>query len=50
MVSFDINDIQTVNFILSQFADWRGMAHAFVTFGIQRENHVEYIAISVEIR
>ena len=49
-VTFDIKDVQTVDFVLSQFADWRGMAHAFVTFGIQRSSHMEYIAISVEIR
>ena len=49
-VTFDIHDVQTVDFVLSQFADWRGMAHAFVTFGIKREEHIEYIAISVEIR
>ena len=49
-VIFNINDVQTVDFVLSQFAAWRGMAHAFVTFGIQRENGLEYIAISVEIR
>ena len=49
-VSFSIEDVQTVDFVLSQFAEWRGMAHAFVTFGIQREDSMEYIAISVEIR
>ena len=49
-VIFDIKDVQTVDFVLSQFADWRGMAHAFVTFGVQRLNRIEYIAISVEIR
>ncbi len=54
-VEFDLDQVQTVDFVLSQFADWRGMAHAFVTFGIQsptprNPDNMTYIAISVEIR
>ena len=54
-VEFDLEQVQTVDFVLSQFADWRGMAHAFVSFGIQSPtnddaNNIEYVAISVEIR
>ena len=49
-ITFDIHDVKTVDFVLSQFAEWRGMAHAFVTFGIEQDSEMEYIAISVEIR
>jgi len=49
-MTFDIHDVKTVDFVLSQFAEWRGMAHAFVTFGIEQDSELEYIAISVEIR
>ena len=49
-MTFDIHDVKTVDFVLSQFAEWRGMAHAFVTFGIEQDSEMEYIAISVEIR
>lgn len=49
-ITFDIHDVKTVDFVLSQFAEWRGMAHAFVTFGIEQDSEMEYVVISVEIR
>lgn len=48
--SFQMSKVQTVDFILSQFAEWRGMAHAFLTFGYETDTGMEYLAISVEIR
>ena len=48
--SFQMSKVQTVDFILSQFAEWRGMAHAFLTFGYETDKGMEYLAISVEIR
>lgn len=49
---FSLSKVRTVDFVLSQFAEWRGMAHAFLTFGYEVEGSstLEYLAISVEIR
>ena len=49
---FSLSKVRTVDFVLSQFAEWRGMAHAFLTFGYEVEgrSELEYLAISVEIR
>lgn len=47
---FRLSQIQTVDFILSQFADWEGLAHAFLSFGYKSEKGMEYLSISVEIR
>ena len=45
-----LEDLVSVDFILSRFADWQGAAHAFLSFGVQEEDQLEYIAVSVEIR
>jgi hypothetical protein len=49
---FSLSKVRTVDFVLSQYAEWRGMAHAFLTFGYEVEggSELEYLAISVEIR
>jgi len=49
---FQLSQVRSVDFILSQFAEWRGMAHAFLTFGyaVEGREDLEYLAISVEIR
>lgn len=49
---FQLSQVRSVDFILSQFAEWRGMAHAFLTFGyaVEGSPDLEYLAISVEIR
>jgi len=47
---FRLSDVQSVDFILSQFADWRGLAHAFLSFGYQTDKGMQYLAVSVEIR
>ena len=31
--TFDLNQLETVDFLLSNFADWQGPAHAFLSFG-----------------
>lgn len=48
--TFAISSVQTVDFVLSQFAEWRGLAHAFLTFGYQTDDGMAYLAVSVEIR
>jgi hypothetical protein len=45
-----VDDIVSVDFILSHFADWKGAAHAFLSFGFQGKEYIEYVAVSVEIR
>lgn len=45
-----IEDLVSVDFILSRFAEWQGAAHAFLSFGFQQKDQIEYIAVSVEIR
>jgi hypothetical protein len=45
---YDLDAIRTVDFVLSPFEDdWRGPAHAFVTFGFADS---QYVAVSVEAR
>ena len=45
-----VDDIVSVDFILSHFSDWKGAAHAFLSFGFQGKEYIEYVAVSVEIR
>ena len=45
---YDLSGIETVWFVLTPFAtDWRGPAHAFLSFGFADS---QYVAISVEAR
>lgn len=44
---FDLNDLERVDFVVEPFADWRGPAHTFLTFGFAGGEH---LAISVETR
>jgi hypothetical protein len=48
--SFDLNELETVDFMVEPFAQWEGAAHTFVTFGFGDEDDREYVVISVEIR
>ncbi len=45
--TYDLNKLETVDFIVEPFTDWRGLAHVFLTFGFSDGEHV---AVSVEIR
>jgi hypothetical protein len=44
---YDLSRLESVWFIVEPFADWRGPAHTFLSFGFTDGDHV---AISVEIR
>lgn len=44
---FDVDRIKSVDFILSSFGEWEGLAHAFLSFGFEGG---EYISVSIEIR
>jgi hypothetical protein len=44
---FDLDLLETVDFVVEPFASWRGPAHTLLTFGFSDGRHV---AISVEIR
>lgn len=45
--SYDLRRIESVWFVVEPFADWRGPAHTFLSFGFGND---EYVAISAEIR
>lgn len=45
--SYDLRQLETVDFVVEPFSSWRGLAHVFLTFGFSDGEH---IAISVEIR
>ena len=44
---FDLRKLDSVWFVVEPFADWRGPAHTFLSFGFGGD---EFVAISVEIR
>lgn len=44
---FDIEKLIGVDFIVEPFADWRGLAHTFLSFSF---SDGEYVSISVEVR
>jgi len=48
--TFDLNQLETVDFLLSTFSDWKGPAHAFLSFGFNTDQGMEYVSVSVEIR
>lgn len=48
--SFDLNELESVDFMVEPFAQWEGAAHTFVTFGFGPKESREYVVISVEIR
>jgi len=45
--TFDLNNLDSVDYIVEPFSDWEGSAHTFVSFGFKDD---EYLAISIEIR
>jgi hypothetical protein len=45
--SYDLRRLQSVWYAVEPFADWRGPAHTFLSFGFEGG---DYVAISVEIR
>lgn len=45
--SYDLRQIESVWYVVEPFANWRGPAHTFLSFGFRNG---EYVAISVEIR
>jgi hypothetical protein len=44
---YDLGRIESLWFVVEPFADWRGPAHTFLSFGFAGG---EYVAVSVEIR
>lgn len=46
-ITVDLAAIRTVDYVVEPFSAWRGLAHAFLTFGFADGRHV---AISVETR
>ena len=48
--TYDLNQLETIDFLLSNFADWQGPAHAFLSFGFNTAEGMEYLSVSVEAR
>ncbi len=44
---FDLGDLHSLDYIVVPFANWRGLAHVFVSFGFADGRH---LAISIEAR
>lgn len=44
---YDLSRLESVWFVVEPFADWRGPAHTFLSFGF---DDGDYVAVSVEIR
>jgi hypothetical protein len=44
---YDLARLESIWFVVEPFADWRGPAHTFLSFGFDGD---DYLAISVEIR
>lgn len=44
---YDLQQVQSLWYVVEPFADWRGPAHTFLSFGFANG---EYLAVSVEIR
>lgn len=45
--TFDLEKLQTLDFIVEPFSEWDGAAHTFLSFGFEGD---EYLSVSVEIR
>jgi len=45
--TYDLNELESVWFVLSPFASWRGPAHAFLSFQFSDS---QFVAVSVEAR
>ncbi|MFH1662234.1 MAG: DUF4105 domain-containing protein [Candidatus Falkowbacteria bacterium] len=45
--TFDLNKIKSVDFVLTPFSNFPGVAHTFLSFGFEGD---EYVVISIEIR
>jgi hypothetical protein len=45
--SFDLRELDSVDYIVEPFGEWEGAAHTFFSFGFSDGN---YVAISIEIR
>jgi len=48
--SFQLNDLDSVWFLVQRFTRFNGMAHTFVSFGLDTPEGKKYFSISVEIR
>jgi hypothetical protein len=48
--TFQLDQLESLDFLLSTFSSYHGPAHAFLSFGFQGEQEMEYVSVSVEIR
>ena len=47
---FDIDQIESVWFLVQQFSPLEGLAHTFISFGLATDEGPKYFSVSVEIR
>ncbi len=47
---FSLQDLNSVSFVVQRFTKFDGLAHTFVSFGLETSTGPEYFSISVEIR
>lgn len=45
--SFDLDKIQTVDFLISRFSEYEGISHTFLSFGFEGG---DYVSVSIEAR
>ena len=48
--NYDLNQLESVWFIVEPFSSIRGPAHTFVSFGFGKGESAQYVGISVEVR
>jgi len=44
---YDLNNIESVDYVVEPFSEWAGSAHTFLTFGFEDN---KFVSISIEIR
>ena len=49
-LEFDIDQIESVWFLVQQFSPLEGLAHTFISFGLATDEGPKYFSVSVEIR
>lgn len=49
-LAFDLEQLESVWFIVQRFTRYNGMAHTFVSFGLDTPEGKKYFSISVEVR
>ncbi len=49
-LEFDVEEIESVWFLVQQFSAFEGLAHTFISFGLRTDEGPKYFSVSVEVR